>query len=125
MKNIFFVLGLILFLLILLPKNASSLSTTSNLNSYSLSFATIHNWWPTANNSVQQIDAAIWKDSDGENVKNFVNLKAEWKFDPNYYQMKDTSSNYFKECPIERVGKRPCINFTVHVITINPGKTNV
>lgn len=106
-------------------EGVKGIQSDSSLSSYSLSFAPIKNWWPTENNSFQQIDAALWKDSDYDNVKNFTDLKVEWKFDPNYYQMKDTASNYFSQCPIERVNNRPCIVFTVHVATLKPGNTDV
>lgn len=111
-----------LFLVMLMPATAQG---ASSLNTYSLSFATIHNWWPNANNTVQQVDAALWKDNDGDNVKQFSNLRAEWKFDANYYQITDTTSFYQQTCPIERVGNRPCMVFSVHVIPLKSGKTDV
>lgn len=101
--------------------------TPQDIQSYSLSFESdpISKWWPTAPNSVQQLDAAIWKDSDGTAVKNFTNLRTDWQVDPNYLTVTDTSSSYFDQCPVLTVGNRPCIRFAAHIITRQTGHTGV
>ncbi|HSW89253.1 MAG TPA: hypothetical protein VLH19_00065 [Patescibacteria group bacterium] len=98
-----------------------------NLNTYSVSFEAdpIRKWWPTAPNSVQQIDAALWKDSDGTLVQNFSNVSAVWQVDPNFLTITDTSSNYFAVCPVVTAGGRPCIHFAAHVITQGLGSTAI
>ncbi|MBP9699711.1 hypothetical protein KBD71_00340 [Candidatus Woesebacteria bacterium] len=102
-------------------------SVNNGLDGYSLSFESdpVRKWWPTAPNSVQQIDAAIWKDSDGDNVKKFTDVWAEWQIDSNYLEITNTSSSYFDKCPVPTVSERPCIRFVAHVITKMPGKTGI
>lgn len=99
----------------------------SGISSYSLSFESdpIRKWWPTAPNSVQQIDAAIWKDADGDNVKKFTNISTDWQVDSNYFEIKNTTSSYFDKCPVANVGGRPCIRFAAHVVTKKPGKSTI
>ncbi|MBU0974891.1 hypothetical protein KKD03_04280 [Patescibacteria group bacterium] len=99
----------------------------SDIQTYSLSFESdpIRKWWPTAPNSVQQIDAAIWKDSDEDNVKNFTAIVADWQVDSTYFEITDTSSSYFSTCPTPTVSGRPCIRFAAHVKTKKTGKTSV
>lgn len=107
---------------------AASPFVSYGLNSYSLSFHTdpVKMWWPTAANTVQQIDAGIWKDSDGDKVKQFTNLSAEWQVDSNYIEIMDTSSSFSKDCASVRMADgRPCIHFAAHAKTKKPGRTDV
>lgn len=106
---------------------SGAVSPESNLQSYSLSFESdpIRKWWPTAPNSVQQIDAAIWKDSDGDNVRNFTNLGADWQVDANYLEITNTTSSFFKVCPVVTVSGRPCIMFSAHAVTKKPGQSAI
>ncbi len=99
----------------------------SDIQTYMLSFESdpILKWWPTAPNTVQQIDAAIWKDSDGDRVKNFTALVAEWQVDSTFFEITNTSSSYFSSCPVKTVSGRPCIRFSTHVKTKKTGKTSI
>jgi hypothetical protein len=99
----------------------------SGLSKYSLSFESdpIRKWWPLAANHFEGIAAALWKDGDGENVQRFTNLQAEWQFDPQYFTVANTSSKYFKTCPIASVGQRPCIYFYATVRPLRAGNTSV
>lgn len=98
-----------------------------DLQDYNLSFESdpISKWWPTAPNTVQQIDAAIWKDSDGDTVKSFANLQSEWQVDPYYLTITDTASSFFSRCPVAAAGNQPCIRLAAHVITNNPGDSYI
>jgi len=98
-----------------------------DIQTYSLSFETdpIRKWWPTYPNTVQQIDAALWKDSDGDNVKNFTALIADWQVDSNYLEITNTTSSYLPVCPLVTVSSRPCIHFAAHVKTKKTGKSAV
>lgn len=100
---------------------------SQDLQSYSLSFESdpIKKWWPTAPNTVQQIEAAVWKDSDGDSVKNFKNLYAEWQVDSSYLEIKNTSSSYFPQCPLPTISSRPCIRFVAHAVTKKPGLSSI
>jgi len=104
-----------------------TVSSSSDIQEYSLSFESdpIRKWWPTAPNSVQQIDAAVWKDSDGDNVKQFTSLTADWQVDSNYFEITNTTSSYFSTCPVPTVSGRPCIRFAAHVKTKKPGNTSI
>lgn len=97
-----------------------------DLSKYSLSFAEIKNWWPTAANSVQQIDAAIWGSSaSSAEIRKLVNLNADWGFDNAYYEVTDIANNYHDSCPIKKVGKKPCVVYSAHVVTKKYGKSSV
>ncbi len=136
-KNLSYLkIAIIAFLLLFLPlsvygvknrtvtdSHASQIS--SPLNSYSLSFTPIQNFYPTRSDSSQYVYAALWKDSDGNNVKQFSNLNAQWKFDPSYYSIKNTHTEYHDNCPIVRAGSRPCIVFIVEVIPQKAGNTSM
>lgn len=108
--------------------NPSSSPSSLDLSSYSLSFNTdpMQMWWPTAPNSVQQLDAGIWKDGDGSKVQNFTNLSAEWQVDSNFIEITDTSSAYSATCAsVQMAGGRPCIHFAAHAKTKKSGTTYV
>jgi hypothetical protein len=99
----------------------------AGLSTYSLSFESdpIRKWWPIAANHFEGVSAALWKDGDGNNVKRFTNLQTEWQFDPQYFTVANTSSEYFETCPIEAVNKRPCIYFYASVRPNKAGNTSV
>lgn len=107
--------------------SAGTSSNDSYIRSYSLSFESdpVKKWWPTAPNSVQQIDAALWKDGDGNKVQQFMNIDTVWQVDSSYLEIKNTSSSYFDKCPVPTAGGRPCLRFAAHVVTKKPGKSSI
>jgi len=109
------------------PEIPTNAEVWPDLNEYNLSFESdpIRKWWPTAPDSVQQINAALWKDSDDDNVKKFTDLQSEWQVDPYFLEITDTNSSYFSRCPIVAAGNRPCIYLTAHAVTKNPGDSYI
>lgn len=94
--------------------------------SYSLSFSSdpVSAFWPTPPNSVEQMEAFLYKYGDYTSVKQLQNLSTLWTVDPTFLTIKNTGSVYFDRCP--QVNKEfPCIMFYAQIITNQPGKSTV
>lgn len=100
----------------------------TTLTGYSLSFEqdVVQKWWPMPSDQYVGISAAVWKDNDGNNVKQFKGMvTANWQFDSQYVTYRQGETQYYDQCPISSVNNRPCLYFTALVHTLKTGSSSV
>lgn len=110
------------------PSSLPSGSPSSSPVSYNASFeqGSLKRWFPTAPNTVQQIDVVVTSNtlSAEQLSQSASSLHADWIVDPTYVEVIEKRQQYAATCPYIYTNQ-PCIHFLAHVRTLKTGATGV